>query len=354
MTYQDGRRTGNNPTLTAIGVLLVLIGLVGAHLFQVFSVVWTDEPTDPEPKVIEEPQTDETDVSFEEYNLDVNPPTLSDAPLDADDGELHDGRTVEVSYTIGDERWEKVGTEHVDAYGRDVELDFDVHYPQLVGDLEHLDEINELLERAAMSTVRTYYENPSEETVQSIERMLESSESETIHALLISQVNYAISYNSEDLLSVCFSDSCFVGSIGAETIQLRTVNINLRTGEAYTQDDVLTVDEATASSLVDGIVQAMGSDSDGDGVIADDECRIVSIAGREALVEALQGKGELAEAGRVYTCLFIDGNGRPNLGINWWLSDESGRMSRGWWDVTITDEQLAAARKDSTLWDVLG
>ena len=273
----------------------------------------------------------------------------------ADDGELHDARRTDVPYELQEGMWSLSGTKSLRSYDMDVECAFVVRYPVLEGDLPHVDKINALLRSVAMESVRTYYEDPSDETVAIVRKMAKDSGKyapEDADALLSSTVDYAVSYNDEKLLSVCYSDEYYVGSVLLGFISLRTVNVNLETGESYELDDVLDVSEEMATSFVDNLVKTTGVDANGDGKIVDDECETIAIAGRDALEEALQGKGDLG-SDRMRTSLFIDGNGQPNLGATYWLSGDGGTI-RGWWDVTITDKQLKAAKKDSGLWELLG
>lgn len=93
-----------------------------------------------------------------------------------------------------------------------------------------------------------------------------------------------------------------------------------------------------------------GYGSGGDGRISVDECLLTKIAPREQLVQALKGQGELAQ--RFQTTLFVDGNGKVNLGVTFWVSKD-GSLIRGWQDVTVPDGELAAARRDSTFWSLL-
>ena len=273
----------------------------------------------------------------------------------ADDGELHEAFNDQVSYTVTTKNKQVDGVEHLDAYDLDVKCEFSIEYPQVSDDVPKAKQVNRLLRRTAMTSMDLYYREPSDETAERIKRIVaESPESAPLgaDALLGSTVDYAISYNTEDFLSVCFSDTYYIGNEYLGFVALRCVNVNLKTGETYELGDVLTVDEDIANAFLDNLVQTDGEDSNKDGVITDDECFTLKLGGRKALVEGIMGKGELAE-NRVNTCLFVDGNGQPNLGVNYWLSGESG-LVRGWWDVTITDEQIEKARKDSSLWELLG
>ena len=76
----------------------------------------------------------------------------------------------------------------------------------------------------------------------------------------------------------------------------------------------------------------------------------MDIIGHEAWVQALMGEGEYAS--RMNTTFFVDEKGRPNLGVTYFLGNDRG-VSRGWWDVTLTDELLDGARLESDFWDLL-
>ncbi len=283
-------------------------------------------------------------------------PVAEPAGVEADDGELHSAENHDVSYTLTADHYRRNKIEQLDAYGLKVQCNFDINYPQVSDDLEHAKKINRVLRRVARETAITYYDEPSAETVERFTSVVEDVDpgdvTEGADALLESTVDYAVTYNDENLLSVCYSDVYYLGSYALGFCSLRTVNINLKTGEVYELDDVLTVDEQIARSFVDNLVRTDGEDENGDGTIVDRECFTIALCGRDAFEQALQGTGELAGK-RVVTCLFIDGNGQPNLGVTYWISGSRGFV-RGWWDVTITDEQLETTRKDSTLWELLG
>ena len=331
--------------LSLIGALLVLVGFIG-----IFSVAINSGSGGG----IRGDYRDENAVT---YTNDDYTGTAPGNPA-ADDGELHDARSYDVEYAIREEYWSNSGVKHLKAYGRDVELAFTINYPRLEGDLEHLDQINDLLRTTAFETMRTYYEDPGTKEIQEFARGIDALErgddaafASGADGYLSSRVTYAVTYNSDDLLSVCYSDECSIGTWQNDFIRLRTVNVNLKTGEVYLLDDVLTVDESIANSFVGNLLKTTGRDYDENGVIDDDECTTVSVIGRKQLIEGILGKGPLAEEGAISTCLFIDGKGKPNLGVTYSSGDE--HWVRGWWDVTITDEQVAAAKKDSTLWDLL-
>lgn len=270
-----------------------------------------------------------------------------------DDGELHDGLDASVSYGVVEEHYSLSGLRRSDAYDMDVQCDFDVTYPQLTDGGEHTDEVNALLRDTAMTFLDRYWNDPSSEDVAAVRSVASASTlgvPEGADMLLMDDVSWAVTYNTEDFVSVSFADHCCLASYVGEHIQLRTVNVNLRTGETYAFDDVLTMDEAMAARFVDNLVQSTGTDANHGGTINEDESPSVSIIGRDEWISALMGEGP--SAGHISKTVFVDERGRANLGVSYWLSD--GRsFSRGWWDVTLDATELAAQRKDSSFWDLL-
>lgn len=274
--------------------------------------------------------------------------------MNDDDGELHDGWNDSVSYTLKEERFEQHAIEEMPAYGLVISQDFDIAYPQLVNAGPHTDELNVVLRDTAMRFYNRYVANPEEELIAIVRDGVEISQlgvPEGADAMLSSNVTWAVTYNTDDFISVSFSDSYFVGSYAGEYVALRTVNANLKTGEVYQLDDVLTVTDAVAKRFMDVFYDAVAEDYDGDGKISSDEVFSVSIIGRDAWEQAIKGEGDYAE--RVAPTFFVDEKGRVNLGVTYWLGNERG-ISRGWWDATLTDKQLEGAKKDSSFWSLLG
>ena len=333
-----------NP-LTIVGIVVATLGVAG-------TLAAVGALSDRE-GLVQESSNDGSIELLMPWNRDDDEPEGTNDPA-ADDGELHDARTEVEAYSFEEGAWTKSNTGHSDAYGCDVDCQLMVSYPKLKGEGEHIKAANKLLRATAMQTVRTYYEDVSAETAERVKGIAQNKlfgVPEGSPIPLYSTVSYAVTYNNEHFISVCFSDEYNIGTTQMGFIELRTVNFNLDTGESYELSDVLRVTKRMATSFVDNMVQTSGDDADGDGTIYDDECVTLRIAGRAAFEEALRGKGELADQMR--TCFFVDGNGKVNLGATYAVSGDEG-MVHGWWDVTLTDRQIASGRKESSFWELIG
>lgn len=269
-----------------------------------------------------------------------------------DDGELHVGWDDTVGWSFEEETFEvdKLAKPADYALGLSANLNVYVAYPQLVDAGEHAEAINAALRDVAMDTVDRYLVKPSDETREMMRELGRANESYVYDTVLEDEVTWAICYNTSDFVSVAFSDVSRIGSWDNSFILLRCVNANLKTGEVYQVDDVLEVNEDIASAFVDAMVANSGTDVDGDGVVSDDECDALAIADRASFVQGILGKGDFAR--RMSTTFFVDEAGRPNLGVNYWVSNGDGWV-RGWWDATLSDQLLEGARKDSSFWGLV-
>ncbi len=259
--------------------------------------------------------------------------------IDADDGELHDAWNKSVSYNYTEGDYSREGIESIDFYNKTIGYDFDIEYPQLTGDIPNLEEINKTIRDTAMVTVASTYENPTSEAREMLELYASDGYGvpKSVDAILESEVDYAISYNNDDFISICFSDEYSIGSWMGGFISLRTVNVNLKTGEIYTIDDVLEINDEIAAAFIDNLSKY-------------DEGNAEQSAGRDNFIGALQGKGSAAN--NVSTTFYIDGNGKVNFGATYSFTGKE-TVARGWWDYTLTDDQLNAAKKDSSMWDCI-
>jgi hypothetical protein len=77
----------------------------------------------------------------------------------------------------------------------------------------------------------------------------------------------------------------------------------------------------------------------------------IDVIGEDAAFNLVAG--HTSETFRAKHCFFIDGNGKVNVSVSYWFSADDGSLVRGWWDVTPSDDALNAAKKSSSLWDLL-
>ena len=262
----------------------------------------------------------------------------------ADDGELHDGWNSKVGYDYKNEAYRHENDrEHVDAYDMDLYVSFSIDYPQLEGDLEHLDKINALIRDEAMAFATKSYLEPDPDFVATFKKLVDEEkkrlgdQADAQEYFLLEALDYAITYNSDKLISIVFSDESYAATAQAHVLKAHTLNINLETGEAYTIDDVMTVTDEMADHWIDNLEKTAGKST-------------VEGIGRDALKASILGEGE--KASRTETSFFVDANGKVNLNVNWWFDPSEGG-SRGWWDVTLTDDELAKAKKDSSFFSLL-
>lgn len=284
------------------------------------------------------------DGSIDWDNVDHGAVHVYGGGVDADDGELHDAWDKSVSYSYTEAEFDKEGLETIDFYNKVIAYDFDIEYPQLTGDIPNLETINKEIRDKAMRFVDATYTEPTSDARAMLEAYSADAYGSSIagvpngaNAILESDVDYAITYNNNDFISICFSDEYAIGSWYGESISLRTVNINLKTGEVYEIDDVLQLND----DIAEDFIQNLSKYDDGSAAAA---------AGEKSFVGAIQGKG--TDAGNVTSTFFVDGNGKANLGVSYFLEGDDA-VARGWWDYTLTDAQLEAAKKDSSLWDCL-
>ena len=76
-----------------------------------------------------------------------------------------------------------------------------------------------------------------------------------LHNKRESEVGYKITYLSEELISVVYADHYFLGSAMAEYADLRTVIVNLKTGEAIKPEDTYKADEAMGKAFHDRLLK---------------------------------------------------------------------------------------------------
>ncbi len=252
---------------------------------------------------------------------------------DASGGEGIEGINCYVAenlpYTIEEETY----TYSSDGSSGEYPMEFDIAYPQISG-MENTalqDEINQILEDCAMSTVNTLYLNPSDDLRES---MLEQSQ-----PFLASQVTYQLSYADSDFISVTFSDHYFAGSIYAEFQDLRTRNISLSDGTVYETSDIVDINDDFLEIWKD----RMEEEAPG--------ATILSALSDRQFRQILGG--EILE-NRYYDNFFVDADGiQIGLTYHYNSQDDQGIIARGWITAPFERSELEPYQTDSSFWEAI-
>lgn len=313
-------------------IIIAVVALVGCIIAFAFSSLVDDS----DDTVSETPATENNDDQGQEDSTT----TTSDDPA-ADDGELHDAYNPDCGYSYTEESYRSNSSgEVIPTYGASFDTSFDVRYPQLSGDNPNIDAINTAIRNEAMTFVNATYLAPDANSLYYVlvQSTLESSAGDNFDLLIEDTVDYAITYNDENIISICMSSHYLAGSVMSEFVELRTVNANLETGEIYTFDNSLNMTDSMAQEWIDNMNEYNSF--------------TVNVYGESGTRDVLMGNTN--EKFRAVPVMFIDGNGKVNVGVTYWFSN-NGNISRGWWDVTPTDSTLEQAKKDpnSSLWKLV-
>lgn len=233
-----------------------------------------------------------------------------------------------LSYTIDEDSYIEQKSES------DKEIDFHVLYPQIKSidqNMEQEAKVNSYIRDCAMNTADQIYLAPSEQAKELFE------DTETYN-YFCSKVTYKITYMDENLISIVFQDHYFLGSLYAEFYDLRTVNINLNTGQFYLLPEILKTDYNFTEYWLSKMV-AKEPDSQ---VLAELET--------EQFQKMLSG--ELGD-NRYFTNFFVDDDG---LGMSFtyhFRSSDDKRILRGWMSSTCPREEIAAYANDIDFWGLL-
>ena len=240
-----------------------------------------------------------------------------------------------VSYTCTKETYDNVTTTAGDPYDG---LDFAISYPQVQNLASgQQDAVNALIKDKALRWATRMYLDP-DPSVQSV--IDEASQGGKTY--IASHVTSYITYNDEHLLSIAFVDHYFMGSIYGEFLDMRTLNVNLDTGEAYTIDDILEPDESTATQwLADTKNEEDGGDY------------FTKEVSASMLTKILQNDDRISN--RYFSNFFVDGNKSIEIGVTYhFKSNDGDRIAHGWAAEAFTPSSLSSIRKPSAFWALIG
>ena len=105
-----------------------------------------------------------------------------------------------------------------------------VRYPVLEGLKDKEEEINETIRAFAMKTEQEIYEKPDPSGKDRILKL------DTVY--VVNEVEYNVTYATDEFVSIVFNDASVFGEQTDQKVQVRTLNMDLKTGEAYKLQDV--------------------------------------------------------------------------------------------------------------------
>lgn len=209
-------------------------------------------------------------------------------------------------------------------------IEFHVNYPKISGlaDKGAEEKVNKILKARAMETVKRIYEDPAPEIK---ERVLGEN-----NPVLVSYVEYKVSYASEDLLSVVYDDLSYEGGQNYASQHLRTCNISLKNGTAYEVRDIVSLN----SGFVDLWLSVMRNETN--------DSAFLSELDQEEMKKALEGD---SKEGVYVVNFFLDADG---IEIGFDLNYEEGDPNdRGyvWVTAPFTLDELREYASGSTFWN---
>lgn len=268
-----------------------------------------------------------TDSSENNFDSSQKSETVPQEEKDLD--ALNTYAAPNLSYTIADDTY----TEQESEEGK--EINFRVTYPKISStdnNMPQQEEINSYIRDCAMNTADQTYLAPSEQTKELF------ADTETYN-YFGSEVSYKITYMDDSLISIVFEDHYFWGSIYAEFCDIRTLNINLKTGECYELPDVIKTDSEFTTYWL-GRMLAEEPDSK-------------VLAGLEPEQFQKMLEGEFVD-NRYYTNFFLDADGF-GMGFTYHFRGNDGNLIiRGWMSTSCPTEDIETFAKDSTFWGLLG
>lgn len=216
----------------------------------------------------------------------------------------------------------------VDEDEDDQTKDFYISYPQITfTDGRDSERVNEILANAACTHYDMMYPEPSESLANS---KLISEE----HPYFKSYVEYEVTYMSDDIICVAYSDHYFLGSIYAEYCDLRVRLIDLHTYEEYRIEDILNCDSEFAKYYYDKLVEQH------------DGFEKASLLTPDLLLSTLHGE---MPQGRYFNNVIIDAEG-VHIGFTYHYGDGN-LIMRGWDHTHIEDSKLNDCKINDDFWN---
>ena len=225
---------------------------------------------------------------------------------------------------------EEVNYTYTSKPGDNCQMYFEVLYPQLTN-LDNaviLQQVNKELEECAMSTVNTFYKDPSQEVKEKVVALSSP--------VLSSGVNYKITYASKDLLCVVFEDHYLAGSTKKSYVDLRTRTFNLNDGSVCEMEDLITLsDDFMNTWLSRAKEEAKGS-------------AVFANLKRDQFRKIFQGE---QIGNRYFDAFFLDLGG-AQFGLTYHC-ENGANPQHGWLTVPFSYKELKNYQTENEVWQLL-
>lgn len=209
----------------------------------------------------------------------------------------------------------------------DGEYDIQVEYPQVVyKDGRDASEINEILRKAACINADKMYPEIQEQYMLYDEGDFKRLETE---------VSYEITYMSNDLLCVGFSDHYFLGHWAAEYSDIRTRCLNMQSRELYKIEEILSHDEVFDKCYF--------------GKICELEEEFLTTPAFDQTTASKTLDGGVVE--NRYNSNFLIGKDVFQINLIYHYGDGN-LIMRGWLSTAFSHEEYDAYRTDSEFWEL--
>lgn len=234
----------------------------------------------------------------------------------------------DLSYEITDQSYD-----YTDNEKETTVITFQVGYPKVTGLASKKVEkkVNDAIYSCAMETVDKIYTNPSEEIK---ERVL-SSQTPMLANLVESKVTYA----SEDLICVMFSDASYQGGSEYFDETMRACTINLESGEVYELSDIMELSDSFVEVWIEGMRKETG------------ESTFLMELSPNEFQKVLRGK---EESGIYDVEFFLDRDG-IEIGLNFnYLPEDPHDLGYSWVTAPFSYQEIKPYISDKEFWDLLG
>lgn len=248
---------------------------------------------------------------------------------------LVDALDRSVSYAVDREVYHNVTVDTSSGYLTERDgLNFHVEYPQIKGLSEEKEAVvNEAVRDRAMLWVDKMYLDPSGD-VQKFLRNHNATEGK----YLGSQVESFITRNDEHSMSIAFVDNYMIGSVYSEYRDLRTLNVNLDTGERWHfTNEIVKATPELAALWLERSREQRGSTALHERVPLDD------------VVAILQNDDRIAN--RYFSDFFVDADGNICIAVSYHVGDDVG-IARGFTWASFSREELEPYRVESPFWSM--